>query len=247
LFLKVEGIVLRTIDYGESNKILTIFTRELGKIGAVARGAKKPQNRLAPVSQPFTYGYFLVSIGSGLGTIRQGEIINAFPQLKEDIFRMAYATYIAELLDRGTEERKASSSLFELLYEILKDIGEGLDPQILKNIFEMKMLPVLGFRPQVDGCALCGRKEGPFVFSVKEGGFLCYGCRDKDPYHLAVSEATVRLLRLFYHLDMKRLGHINVRDSTKKELERCIGSIYDEYTGLALKSKRFLEQIEALK
>ncbi|MGE0992705.1 DNA repair protein RecO, partial [Bacillus sp. GMa5/2] len=76
MFQKVEGIVIRTTDYGETNKIVTIFSRELGKISAMARGAKKPKSRLASVSQLMTHGHFLIQMGSGLGTLQQGEIIS---------------------------------------------------------------------------------------------------------------------------------------------------------------------------
>ena len=72
---KCEGIVLRTTDYGETNKIVTLYTREWGKIGVMARGAKKPKSRLSAITQPFTYGYFLLQKGSGLGNLQQGEII----------------------------------------------------------------------------------------------------------------------------------------------------------------------------
>ncbi len=247
LFQKLEGIVLRTSDYGEANKILTIYTRELGKFAAVARGAKKPKSRLASVSQPFTYGYFVATTGrKGLGTIHQGEIIDVFRTIKEDLFLTGYASYCAELLDKSTEERERNPFLFEVFYQTIKYLDEEYDPQIIKNIFEMKMLPVLGYRPVLDRCVLCRRKDGSFVFSVREGGILCPECAEKDPYHLKVSQAVIRLLRLFYFFDLSRLGTINVKNQTKKELELCISNYYDEYSGLYLKSKKFLEQLKKL-
>ncbi|MCU9613911.1 DNA repair protein RecO [Caldibacillus lycopersici] len=246
MFQKLEGIVLRSIDYGESNKILTIFSREKGKVGAVARGAKKPNSRLASVSQPFTYGYFLCSIGSGLGTVQQGENIDSFRTIKEDLFLTAYSAYIVELLEKGTEEKVVNPFLFELLYQTLKHISEGYDPKIIKNIFEIKMLSVLGFRPILTECAVCGNPDGPFAFSVKEGGIICPNCYHKDPYHLKVQQATIRLLKLFYYIDITRIGSINVKELTKKELNQCITAYYEEYSGIYLKSKKFLLQMEEL-
>ena len=243
---KIEGIVLKTTDYGESNKILTIFSREKGKFGAVARGAKKPNSRLAAVSQPFTYGYFLCLTGSGMATIQQGEIIDAFKEIKEDLLLAAYASYTIELLDKGTDEKKRNPFLFELLYQTLKYYGEGYDPKIIKNIFEVKMLSVLGYRLVLDGCAHCGNSDVPYFFSIKEGGLLCHNCLHHDPHHIKVSPATLRLLRLFAMLDIHRIGSISVKETTKKELELCISSYYDEYTGLYLKSKKFLQQVEKL-
>lgn len=244
LFQKLEGIILRSIDYGESNKIITIFSRELGKVGAVARGAKKPNNRFVSVSQPFTYGYFVCTMGSGLGNLQQGESIEGFRHIKEDLMKTAYAAYIVELLDKGTEEKKSNPYLFELLLQTLRYLNEDYDPDIIKNIFEIKMLSVLGLQPKLDCCSVCGNTNGPFSFSVKEAGLLCANCTHRDLHTFKVSQATIKLLRVFYYLDIMKIGSISVKETTKKELELCISSYYDEYSGLYLKSKRFLKQME---
>src|SRR5690606_16662825 len=147
---KLEGIVIRTTDYGESNKIITLFTREAGKIAGMARGAKKPSSRLAGVSQLFTYGYFLIQGNRGLGTIQQGEMISSYRSIREDIFKTAYASYILELIDKGTGENESNPFLFELLSQTLQYINEDFDADIVTNIFEMKMLNVLGLYPEMN-------------------------------------------------------------------------------------------------
>nr|WP_295969444.1 DNA repair protein RecO [uncultured Bacillus sp.] len=243
---KCEGIILRTTDYGEANKIITLFTREWGKIGVMARGAKKPKSRLAAVTQPFTYGYFLVQKGSGLGSLQQGEIIVSLRAIKEDIFLTAYASYVVEITDKCTEEKKANPFLFELLCQTLNYLNEGYDPDIIKNIYEMKMLPVSGLYPVLNQCVVCGATEGEFAFSIKEGGILCHRCLEKDPYHLKISAVAVKLLRIFYYLDLNRLGNISVKPQTKAELKKVIDSYYDEYSGLYLKTRKFLDQLEKL-
>lgn len=243
---KIEGLVLRTTDYGESNKIVVIFTRENGKIGAMARGAKKPNSRLASVSQPLTYGHFLVMLGSGLGSLQQGEIIHPLKSLKQDIFLTAYASYLVELTDKATEERKRNPYLFELLIQTLTYMDEGLDPQVLTNIYEMKLLHSFGLYPILDGCAICKETEGTFAFSIKEGGFICHRCIHNDPHHLKISPSVARLLRLFYYIDIHRLGSINVKDETKREIKKVIDAYYEEYSGLQLKTKKFLTQLEKL-
>jgi DNA repair protein RecO (recombination protein O) len=243
---KCEGIVLRTTDYGETNKIVTIFTREWGKVGVMARGAKKPKSRLAAISQPFTYGYFLVQKGSGLGSLQQGEITVSFRSLKEDIFLTAYASYLIDLIDKCTEENKPNPYLFEMLYQTLNYVNEGYDPQILTHIFEMKMLASLGLYPVLNQCAICGNTEGHFSFSLRENGLICHCCLEKDPYHLKISQTTVKLLRIFYYLDLSRLGNVSVKSETKAELKKVITAYYDEYSGLYLKTKKFLDQLDQL-
>lgn len=244
---KYEGIVIRTTDYGESNKIVTIYSREAGKVAGMARGAKKTNNRFSSISQPFTYGYFLIRGQRGLGTIYQAEVISPFRSIREDLIQTAYASYIVELLDKATAEREKNPFLFELLYQTLNYINEDYDPDIITNIFEMKMLNVFGLYPEMNVCAVCGNEEGPFGFSIKENGLLCHLCFEKDPHHFPTSQSTIRLLRLFYYFDIRRLGSISVKDRTKEELRKVISAYYDEYSGLHLKSKRFLQQLYKMK
>ncbi|WP_019242629.1 MULTISPECIES: DNA repair protein RecO [Bacillus] len=243
---KCEGIVIRRTDYGENNKIITIYTREWGKIGVMARGANKPNSRLSSVTQLFYYGYFLVQTSSGLGSLSQGESIESFRHIREDIMKTAYASYIIELLDKGTEDKKPNPFLFELLYQTLHYIDEDYDPLVLKFIFEMKMLPVLGIPPMLDRCVNCGETEGEFSFSVKNGGFLCHRCQNDDPYRINISAKSIKLLRLFYYFDLSRLGNISLKAETKKELSFVIDAYYEEYSGLHLKSKKFLQQMNKL-
>jgi DNA repair protein RecO (recombination protein O) len=247
LLQKCEGIVIRRTDYGENNKIITLYTREFGKIGVMARGANKPNSRLSAVTQLFYYGYFIFTQSNGLGGLQQGETIDSMRTIREDLFATAYASYAVELLDKSVDDKKANPYLFELLYQTLHYINEGYDPEILKFIFEMKMLQVNGLNPTLDRCAVCGETEGQFNFSLREGGFICHRCLDKDPYHYPLSPISVKLLRLFYYMDLSRLGTISVKPETKKELEKIIDAYYEEYSGLHLKSKKFLKQIDSMK
>ncbi|WP_040207958.1 DNA repair protein RecO [Neobacillus jeddahensis] len=241
---KCEGIVIRVTDYGETNKIITIYTREWGKIGVMARGAKKPKSRLSSITQLFTHGYFLVQRGSGLGSLQQGEIITSLRAIGEDIFLTAYASYIVELTDKCTEDSKPNPFHFELLYQTLNYMNEGYEADILMNIYEMKMLNVMGLYPILNQCSVCGRTDGHFSFSVREGGFICHRCLDKDPYHFKLSPASVKLLRIFYYFDLSRLGDISVKEETKLELKNVITAYYEEYSGLYLKTKKFLNSMD---
>jgi len=241
---KCEGIVIRTTDYGETNKVVTLYTREWGKVGVMARGAKKPNSRLSSISQLFIHGYFLIQKGTGLGSLQQGEIHTSFRSIAEDIFLTAYASYIVELTDKCTEDKKPNPFHFELLFQTLNYMNEGYDPEILMNIYEMKMLNVLGLYPILNQCSVCGRTDGHFSFSIREGGFLCHRCLEKDPYHFKLSPSAVKLLRLFYYFDLARLGNISVKEETKTELKQIIEAYYEEYSGLHLKTKKFLNSMD---
>lgn len=241
---KCEGIVIRTTDYGETNKVVTLYTREWGKIGVMARGAKKPNSRLSAITQLFTHGYYLVQTGTGLGSLQQGEMISSMRSIREDIFLTAYSSYIVELTDKSVDDKHRNPFLFELLFQTLNYLNEGYDQDVLMNIYEMKMLNVLGLNPTLNHCSVCGSTDGQFSFSIREGGLLCHRCLSKDPYHFKLSPSAVRLLRLFYFFDLSRLGNISVKEETKAELKKVISAYYEEYSGLHLKTKKFLNSME---
>src|SRR5699024_3176785 len=97
---KFSGVMIKTQDYSETHKIVTIFSKKIGKCSAIARGAKKPRSRMAAVTQPFVNGEFLVYISKQLSTLQQGEITHSFRPIREDIVKTAYAAYLAELTDK---------------------------------------------------------------------------------------------------------------------------------------------------
>lgn len=167
MLIKSEGIVLRTTDYGETNKIVTLLTREHGKIGVMARGAKKSNSRLSAISQPFLYGTFLIQSSTGLGTLQQGEMMESMRTIREDLFLTAYAAYMTELLDKGTEEKKPNPYLFELLLQSLRHLNEGTDADIILFIVEVKMLSVMGLKPELDQCVHCGQKKGSSISQLE--------------------------------------------------------------------------------
>ena len=248
MLVKWEGIVIRSVDYGESSKVVTLFTRENGKLGLMARGSKKTKSRLAAVSQLFSHGYYLCKAGPGTGMpdLSQGDNVNPFRELRQSLNTTAYAAYIAELLDRLTHEREPNPFLFQLLLQTFRHLDEGRDPEILCRIFETKMLMVAGISPQLSACVNCGAQREPYAISVTQGGLLCPVCLPSDPYSIAVTPSTWKLLRLFQVFDLERLGDIEVKPATRNQLKHVIRSFMDEHLDIRLKSRAFLEQLERM-
>lgn len=244
--VKTEAIVIRTTNYAESDKILTLYSREQGKIGVMAKGVRKPKSRLAAVSQLFTYGHYIYYARSKTPLLNQGEVLNSFRHIKEDLYKTSYAAYVVELMDKLMVDGEKNPFLFQLLYHTLTYMQEDKDPEILTRIFEVKMLQAAGLRPQLDVCSRCERDQGPMLFSVRAGGLLCEQCRHSDPYAIVLSGGAAKLLRLFQHLDVTRLGEITVKRETKQQLNRVLRAFIDEYTGVRLKSRAFLEQMESM-
>lgn len=244
MLYRVEGIVIRSTDYGEGNKIITLLTPGYGKQGVVVRGAKKAKSRHGALAQLFTYGEFSYYKSGSLGTLNSGEIIEPFRELREGLEGPAYAAYAAELTDRAINDDEAAAYLFHQLKACQTALAEGKDPQVVLRVYEMKVIGAAGYTPVLDECANCGRQDGPFRFSPPSGGALCPMCRHRDPAALELETPVWKLLRLFAALDLRRLGNVTVKDSSKRQLQLALRRWMDTHLGLNLKSRNFLDQWE---
>jgi DNA repair protein RecO (recombination protein O) len=244
MLYRVEGLVIRSIDYGESNKIITLLTPAYGKQGIVVRGAKKLKSRYGSLAQLFTYGDYSYYKTGTLGTLNSGEIIESFRELREGLEGPAYASYAAELTDRAINDEEAAAYLFHQLKACQIALAGGKDPQVVLRVYEMKVASSAGYAPVLDECVSCGRQEGPFRFSCSAGGALCFQCTHRDPAALELEETVWKLLRVFLGLDLRRLGNIAVKDSSKRQLQLVLRRWLDTHLNLNLKSRNFLDQWE---
>ncbi|MGM8364612.1 DNA repair protein RecO [Virgibacillus sp. W0181] len=243
---KIEGIVLKTQDYGETHKIVTVFSNKAGKISAIARGAKKTKSRMAAVTQPFIHAQFLIYIKKGLSTIQQGEIISSFRSIREDIVKTAYAAYISELTDKLMETLSPDAFLYDQYYQTMKWIQENENDQAIIPIimYELKMYEKGGFAPITEACSMCGGHLVPYTFSIKEGGLLCSACSKTDPYALAISERAARLLSIFKTTALEKVGNISIKKENEQFFRQLLDVYYEQYGGYLLKSKKFLNQLD---
>ncbi|RUS48482.1 DNA repair protein RecO [Cohnella sp. AR92] len=246
MLYRMEGIVIRGTDYGEGNKIITIFTPSHGKQGIVVKGARKPKSRYASLAQLFTYGDFSFYKTGQLGSLNSGEIIEPFRELRENLDRSAYAAYAAEMCDRIVGEEDASGYLYQQFKACLAALAEGKDGAIVIRIFEMKIVQAVGYAPVLNECALCGRTEGSFRFSSHLGGALCERCRHQDPSALELLPQTWKLLRIFAAIDLRQLGQTDVKGSVKTQLKTAMRRWMDHHLGMKLKSVHFLDQWEKM-
>ncbi|GAB6990654.1 DNA repair protein RecO [Paenibacillus pini] len=247
MLYRVEGIVIRSMDYGEGNKIITLCTENAGKVGVLVRGAKKVKSRHAALTQLFTVGeYVFFRNGTGLGTLNSGEINQSHHLLREELFKAAYASYACELLDRVLHDEETGNFWFQQLHACLQALEEDKDPAIIIHLYEMKILQAAGYGPELYSCISCGRElaDESFFISPMLGGILCRSCKHLDPPAMSITPRSLKLLRLFTQLDLRRLGQIDVKDETKKELKSIMRAFMDMQLGLNLKSRSFLDQME---
>lgn len=243
---QMEGIVLKSRDYGETHKIITIFTKQLGILSALCRGANKPKSQLTAVTQNFIVATFLINVTKGLSTVRQGQIKASHRHIREDIIKTAYTAYIIELTDKILEARNPEPLLYDQLQKTLQHIDQGEQYTIPVIMYELKMYQAGGFAPVLDYCVHCTRQQPPYTFSVQEGGFLCPHCSGIDIYTMTIPHAFSKILPILLHAGLEKIGNISVKKENEQLLRQLLDQYYDQYGGFALKSKRFLSQIDRL-
>lgn len=240
---KIEGIVISEVDYKESSKIINILTKELGIIGIIARGTKQVKSKLSGVTSKLTYGYFHINYKeNGLSNLIEVDIIDNFKNIRKSIDLMSYSLYLLELADK-VYRHDFDNEIYNMLIASLKKIDEGFNYKVITNIFELKMLDFLGIRPVIDECVNCGNKQDIVTISSYRGGYLCKNCTKGE---VITNIKTVKLLRMFYYVDISKITKLDVSDNVQSELSRFIYDYYDRYSGIYLKSREFLENLEKL-
>lgn len=240
---KVQGIVISEHNYSESSKIIHVITKDYGIISILAKGARRLKSSLRGVTGKLTYGYFHIYYKENkLSTLISVDIINSFKNIKKDINKISHASFMIELSEQVIKS-EFNEEVYNLLISSLKLIEEGLDPLVITNILELKLLDYLGVKPNFDSCVICGNKTDIVTISSYKGGYICSNCYDNE---IKVNTKTIKLLRLLYYVDIDRITKLEISDEVKKEINMFIDNYYENYTGLYLKSKLFLKNLVKL-
>jgi len=167
--------VLRRSDFGEADRLLTLFTPNLGKIRVIAKGARKLTSRKAGHVDLFMRTEFLIARGRSLDIVTQAEVIEPYRPLREDIRRTTYGYYLAELVDRFTSEGQENYPLYTLLRDAFGWVCTTRDLTLTARYFELRLLDHSGYRPELGHCVRCNGeiREGQRFFSPEDGGVLC--------------------------------------------------------------------------
>ncbi len=245
---RVEAIVLRHTDWGEADRLLWLFTRQMGKIQAVAKGVRKPRSRKAGHLEPFTRVELLLAQGRDLPIITQAEAREAYLSLREDLVKVGYASYIIELLDRFTYEEGENLGLYRLLSDTLGRINKENDPAFAVRYYEVRLLDLVGFRPQLLQCVSCGaeiKAEDQF-FSFEKGGVICPSCRAKEPGARPLSLPALRILRHFQRSSYGEAQRARLSTSVDRELETLMGNYLTYLLERGLNTPEFLKRVRKL-
>lgn len=235
----IEGLVISETSYGETSKIINILT-ENGIIGCMAKGARKLKSNLRVGTSKITLSSFVINKKNDkLSLLISSDIQNDFRNIKKDIVKISYASFIIELAS-NVMRHNLNSNVYKLLVESLEKINDSYDPLVITNILELKYLEYLGVMPVLDSCSICGSNKGIATLSSYSGGYVCNNCLTNEKI---VSEKTIKIIRMFFYVDISKISNIDISNLVKKEINDFLDDYYDRYTGLYLKSKSLLKNI----
>ncbi|MEX2247565.1 MAG: DNA repair protein RecO [Dehalococcoidia bacterium] len=221
---KTPAIVLRQRDLGDTDKILTLYTANFGKVDVVAKGVRKARSRLAGHVEPLAQATFLLAKGRNLDIVTQVETIEAFPPLREDLERMSRAVYACELIDRFTEPHHEHFGVYRLLLDTLRRLATRDDLDVAVRFFEMALLNVLGYRPELEECVRCRQRLEAVTnyWTAGGGGVACPACSREEMAVRPISANAVKLLRLLLHGSFTDVARVRVDADLAEELERAL-------------------------
>lgn len=240
---KIEGIIIGERVHGETSKIINILTKEYGIIGAIAKGARTLKSELRTTTTKLTYGYFYMNYKEGkLSVLTSVDVINNFRNIQKNIASISYASYLLDLTEQVTRHNY-DQRIFSILKDSLYKMDEDFDPTIIILIVELKYLEYLGVMPMLEGCAVCGGNKGIVTISSDSGGYVCKNCLTKEKI---VNSKTLKLIRMFYYVDISKISSLKISNEIKQEVQFFLDQYYDRYTGLYLKSRALLNEINKI-
>lgn len=241
---RTEAVILRRSSFGEADRMVTIYA-PIGKRRVVAKGARKTSSRLAGHIELFTHTQLLLAVGRNLDIVTQSSVVSDFTQLRSNLERISAAYYVAELIDRFTEENDENPRAFQLLVATLHALDASQQIDLALRWYELHLLENLGYRPQLTHCASCGTTltEEAQRFSPEAGGVLCQRCAPADRSALPMSLGAFKLLRFLQAQPLEMIDRLNLSNTIRTEAEHLLRAYLRRILERDLKSITFLEEV----
>lgn len=236
---KTKGIIIKRSNFGEADRLLTIYTEKYGKVRAIAKGARKPTSRLGGNLEPFCSAYFVIAEGRNLDIVTEAEIIECFFALRNDLKSTHTSYYLAEVIDKLTEDNQKHPEVFTLLVKTLEKIN-SLPSGLVLPYFELNLAARLGYQPELFECLKCHQKISPGknTFDFDGGGIVCPKCRSNGR---VISNEAVKILRLFLQKNIEVVEKIkNCSPGLVKELRTITNDYLKHLHQQEFKSRRFV-------
>ena len=241
MITKVMGFIVSSTPYRESSLIMQIFTKEYGLISVIGKGVKSLKSPLRALTLPYTYGYFYLYYKEGkMSTLKDVDLIDPLLNIHEDITKISYVNYLADLV-RQVYKESMDSHLFSLFIDTILKINEGLNPAVLTNILEVKCLPMIGVGLSLDACIHCGNQKEIVTIDGDRGGLICKNCYQNERI---VPLEVLKLLRMFQYVDIKKIKKLDIKKEYQQEIDSFLNRYYERYTGIYIHSKEFIKKLK---
>ncbi len=247
MLYKTEGIVLKSMEYEEADKIVTIYTKNYGKITAIAKGVRKTKSKFGSSLEILTHSNFLIYKGRNIDIVSQTEILESFFSTSKEVIKFAFAVNCVEVVNRLTEEQEINIGLFNLLKEVLHYLKGSNDPKLLTLSFKWQTISILGYRPSLDHCCRCNKsveEQKEIYFNIKEGGLVCNNCIAKDKEGcVKVSLYFNKLVRKILNTPLSTISNATIPVKKMKELEKITDLYIAYHSEKSFKTDRFLKSL----
>lgn len=239
---KTEAIVMRRTDFGEADRLLTLYTRDYGKLKAIAKGARKPKSRKTGHVGLFMRSQFMIAVGRSLDIVTSAETIESHQALATDLLKTTYAAYAIELLDNLTPEEERHVGIYQLVADTLARIADSDNLMLIARHYELRLLSLVGFQPQLFYNVATGEpiEERDYLFSAEEGGLIELSQRSIDRKARRTSAASIKVLRFLQTRDWRTVEHLQLRGELHRELESIMHFYVAHLLERGLKSTDFL-------
>ncbi len=246
---KTEAIVLRTMDLGEADRVLTVLTPRLGKLRVIAKGVRRPRSRIGGGLQPFSDVQLVLAVGRTFDVVTTASLEDPHLGLRNDLHSTAAAWYVVELADRFCEGAADSHEAFRLLAQALSalDAGPEIEREVVARWFELALLDAMGFRPELGQCLECGAAIEPEgnAFSPVGGGVLCPVCAHAAHGARPVSPDALKVLRHVQRSPLVGVLRLRLTSAVHREVERLLHATVSAVLERELRSRDFLEEVAA--
>jgi DNA repair protein RecO (recombination protein O) len=242
---QTEAVILRRRNWGEADRILTLFTPRRGKIRVRAVGVRKPSSRKAGHLELFHRANLFLAKGRDFDIVTQAETVESFPRLREDLVRSAASSYAVELLDKLSPEEAENAAAYKLLIRTLEELAGGGDPALALRCYDLKLLEYSGYRPELTVCTVGGeeiRAEDQF-FSPSRGGAVCPRCAGRAEGAFPVSIGALRVMRHIQRCPLEEALKLSVRKATLDELEWVLQRYIQYLLETPLHSRKYFSEV----
>ena len=247
---KSTAIVIGKYPLRENDRIVVFLTRNFGKIRAVAKGAANFKSKFCGRLEILTCGELLYfqRAGKDLHSVNSFDVIEPFQMLREDLLKMAYCCYIAELIQHAIVDEEPDQQIFDLTLSIMSMMATTNDPEIIAKTFEIKLLNHMGLNPRLDSCIECSAeiKSTAPKFSIQAGGVLCEKCSDSGNQGIKVSRGSLETIRKIQESPLDFISRLRVSDLSKHEIDKILSGFIAFHMDVKnLRSLSFLESIKS--